>query len=48
MRFSLGDFDFDAVGFLTDTDRIIFYFTWILITVITCIVFLNFVIAEVN
>lgn len=48
MRFSLGDFDFDAVGYLSGLDRNIFYLTWVLMVVITCIIFLNFVIAEVN
>ena len=48
MRFSLGDFDFDAVGYLGPFDQKVFYFAWVLITFMTCIIILNFVIAEVN
>jgi len=48
MRFSLGDFDFEAVGYLSAFDRQVFYITWVVIVFLTCIIFLNFVIAEVN
>ena len=48
MRFSIGDFDFDAVGYLSPFDRKIFYLTWVIIVFLTCIIILNFVIAEVN
>lgn len=48
MRFSLGDFDFEAVGYLSNFDQNVFYVTWVFIVFLTCIIILNFVIAEVN
>lgn len=48
MRYSLGDFSFYPIMFLRPEERIIFWFTWMLIVFITCIVFLNFIIAEVS
>jgi hypothetical protein len=50
VRFSLGDFDFNVANtsnFQTFEVQI-FWITWLLIVVITNIVFLNFIIAEVG
>lgn len=48
MRYSLGDFDFGATNHLTPFERKIFWVTWVIIVLMTCIVFLNFIIAEVS
>lgn len=48
MRYSLGDFSFYPIMFLEKKERRIFWITWIIIVFITCIVFLNFIIAEVS
>lgn len=48
MRISLGDFDFGESGYLDPFENCLFWITWILITFLTCIVFLNFIIAEVS
>jgi hypothetical protein len=48
LRFSLGDFDFAAVNHLNDFERNIFWITWTIIVLMTCVVFLNFIIAEVS
>ena len=48
LRFSLGDFDFSAVSQMNDFERIIFWITWTFIVLTTCVIFLNFIIAEVS
>lgn len=49
LRISLGDFDdFGEVVYLEPMESSIYWFVWILIVVLTCIVFLNFIIAEVS
>ena len=48
LRTSLGDFDFDGAAFLEDNENILFWIIWFLIVVVTCIVFLNFIIAEAS
>ena len=48
LRFSLGDFDFSATNHLNDFERTVFWITWVIIVLITCVVFLNFIIAEVS
>ena len=48
LRYSLGDFDFSPVNILNDYERVIFWITWIVIVLMTCVVFLNFIIAEVS
>ena len=45
---SLGDFDFDASTLLEKQENLIFWLVWLLIVVITCIIFLNFIIAEAS
>ena len=48
LRTSLGDFDFGASEFLTDEEDLMFWMIWFLIVIMTCIVFLNFIIAEAS
>lgn len=48
LRTSLGDFDFGASEYLTDEEDYMFWFIWFLIVIMTCIVFLNFIIAEAS
>ena len=49
LRISLGDFvDFAAITVLDDFQNGMFWFFWALIVGVTCIVFLNFIIAEVG
>lgn len=48
IRMSLADFDFGESGYLDPFENILFWMTWILILLLTCIVFLNFIIAEVS
>jgi len=45
---SLGDFDFDASTEMKSHINIIFWIIWLLIVVITNIIFLNFIIAEAS
>jgi len=47
-RISLGDFDFGQSTVLDDFQNGVFWFFWCLIVTVTCIVFLNFIIAEVG
>ena len=48
LRISLGDFDFEASTFLTDAENHLFWIVWFLVIIMTCIVFLNFIIAEAS
>lgn len=48
LRMSLADFDFSESVYLPPFESNIFWLTWILVVLITCIVFLNFIIAEVT
>lgn len=48
LRMSLGDFGFDAAIELEYAENIIYWFVWILIILTTCIIFLNFIIAEAS
>ena len=48
LRTSLGDFDFGASEYLTPSENILFWIIWFFIVVLTCIVFLNFIIAEAS
>ena len=48
LRTSLGDFDFGASEYLTPSENILFWFIWFFIVVLTCVVFLNFIIAEAS
>jgi multisubunit Na+/H+ antiporter MnhE subunit len=44
----LGDFDFDAANFLTPAENHLYWAIWLMIVLLTCIVFLNFIIAEAS
>ena len=48
MRMSLGDFDFETATFLTAEEAHVYFFVWLIIVVLTCIVFLNFIISEIG
>ena len=45
---SMGDYDFEAATALSEAENIIYWVIWLLIVVITCIIFLNFIIAEAS
>ena len=45
---SLGDFGFDAAKELDPAENYIYWIIWVLIILITCIIFLNFIIAEAS
>jgi hypothetical protein len=45
---SMGDFGFDSAILLDPAENVIYWFTWLLIVLITCIIFLNFIIAEAS
>ena len=47
-RSSLGDFDMDTIEQLTPEENTIFWFIWLIIVIITAIVFLNFIISEIG
>ena len=46
LRISLGDFGFDTSQYLEPEENIMFWILWVIIVVISCIIFLNFIIAE--
>ena len=49
LRISTGDFTvIDASIYLTDAENIIFWLCWTIIVGVTCIIFLNFIIAEAS
>lgn len=48
LRTSMGDFDFGAADYLTKSENILFWFIWFAIVLMTCIIFLNFIIAEAS
>ena len=48
IRMSLGDFDFKAIKYMDTLSNKIFWIAWICIILMTCIIFLNFIIAEAS
>lgn len=48
IRISMGDFGWSGPYLLTPGENIIYWFVFIMIVVITCIIFLNFIIAEAS
>ena len=48
IRISLGDFDFEGNIYLDEFETWVFWAIWIAIVLITCIIFLNFIIAEAS
>jgi hypothetical protein len=43
---SIGDNDFDASADLDPQGNVVFWILWVIILYVTCIIFLNFIIAE--
>ena len=48
LRISLGDFDFGAANYLTKPENCLYWLIWLFVVIITCIIFLNFIIAEAS
>lgn len=48
IRISLGDLDFSEATQLEPFENILYWITWLAVVMMTCIVFLNFIIAEVG
>lgn len=48
LRLSLGDFDFDASTFMQTRENFLYWVVWFIMVIMTCIVFLNFIIAEAS
>ena len=48
LRMAIGDFDFGAANLLTVEENWLYWITWLMVVVITCIIFLNFIIAEAS
>jgi hypothetical protein len=49
MRISMGDFSCIAASdYLSPSENYLFWFIWTLTTIITCIIFLNFIVAEAS
>lgn len=44
----MGDFGFDAAMVLPSAENYIYWVVWTIILLITCIIFLNFIIAEAS
>lgn len=44
----MGDFDFGASYYLSTSENILFFIIWVVVVVLTCIIFLNFIIAEAS
>lgn len=47
MRVSVGENQFDYVEIIQDSEAILFWCVWVLIFLFGCLIFLNFIIAEV-
>ena len=48
MRMSIGDFNFDASTYLPPYQNYLYWMVYFLSTFLTCIIFMNFIIAEVG
>ena len=48
LRTAIGDFDFTAAYYLTKSENWMYFIIWFMVVVITCIIFLNFIIAEAS
>ena len=44
----MGDFDFDPSLYLSPQENILYWFIWLCVVIMTCIIFLNFIIAEAS
>ena len=45
---SMGDFDVNAIVYMDKTSSRIFWVMWIIIVLVTAVVFLNFIVAEAS
>jgi hypothetical protein len=48
LRASVGDFNFDAAMYLTPSENQVFWFVWMIVLLLTMIVFLNFIISDIG
>lgn len=48
IRMSMGDFDVNAVVYMEKASSIIFWVMWIIIVLVTAVIFLNFIVAEAS
>jgi hypothetical protein len=48
IRMSMGDFDVNAIVHMDKTSSRIFWVMWIIIVLVTAVVFLNFIVAEAS
>lgn len=48
LRIAMGDFDFDPSIYLTPQENLLFWCIWLIVVIMTCIIFLNFIIAETS
>ena len=44
----MGDFDFEASMYLQPRENLLYWLIWVMVVVMTCIIFLNFIIAEAS
>ena len=44
LRIAMGDFDFDPSLYLSPQENILYWFIWLCVVIMTCIIFLNFII----
>ena len=48
LRIALGDFDFDPSQYVTLEENWLYWIVWLMVVTMTCIIFLNFIIAEAS
>lgn len=49
LRTTIGDYNCIAASmYVDDNEVIVFWFSWMLVTILGCIIFLNFIIAEAS
>lgn len=48
LRVSIGDFDFDGANYLKPKENMLYWIIWLVVVIVTCIIFLNFIIAEAS
>ena len=48
LRTAVGDFNFEMLANLTLGERVLFWCIWIIVFLFGCLIFLNFIIAEVS
>lgn len=45
---SIGDFDFGGANYLSPNENMLYWLIWLIVVIVTCIIFLNFIIAEAS